>query len=99
MVRVETAYPAHTERVRTGEPYFWNELARYSLMESTDEANIRAVIDRAALLNVNRLRVSLMKPRVADPSRCAEPVYPLARFRFLFGPWMNGRPDDMKDPG
>lgn len=99
MERVETAYPPQMEGVGTGEPYFWNELARYSLMESTDEANIRAVIDRAALLNVNRLRVSLMKPRVANASRFAEPVYPSARFRFLFGPWMNGRPDDMKDPG
>ena len=99
MVRVDAEHPFHFLWEGTGEHYFWNGLTTYALMGWRDESTIRAIIDRAASLKINRLRVSLNGPRVADASRWYEPVKPSPAFHFLFGPWIGAHPGRISDPG
>lgn len=99
LVLVDPAYPAHFLWEGTGEHYFWNGLTTYALMGWQDEDTIHAIIDRAARLKVNRLRVTLVGPGVENAERWYEPVKPSAQFRFLFGPWVGAHPDDVHNPG
>jgi hypothetical protein len=99
LVRVDPDYPNHFIWEGTGEHYFWNGLTTYALMGWQDESSIRAIIERAARLKVNRLRVSLNGPRVTDATRWYEPVVPSEKFRFLFGAWEAPRPDNVTNPG
>jgi hypothetical protein len=91
-------HPFHFRWRGTNEPYYWNGLTTYALMGWQDESYIKKIIDRAANHNVNRLRVTLLGPRVEDASRWYEPVKPSAQFRFLFGPWVAAEPDNVKNP-
>jgi len=99
LVRVDPDYPSHFIWAGTGEHYFWNGLTTYALMGWQDEEQIHAIIDRAAKLKVNRLRVSLNGPRVADASRWYEPLQPSEQFHFLFGPWVAAQPGNIHEPG
>jgi hypothetical protein len=98
LVQVRPLHRAHFLWSGTGEPYYWNGLTTYALMGWTDEARIRAIIDRAARLKVNRLRVTLVGPRVEDASRWYEPLKPSADFKFLFGPWVAKYPERVSNP-
>ena len=99
LVRVDADHPWHFVWEGTGEHYFWNGLTTYALMGWQSDDDIRAVIDRAARLKINRLRVTLNGPRVADATRWYEPLKPSAKFHFLFGPWLGAHPDNIHDPG
>jgi hypothetical protein len=99
LVRVDPAYPGHFLWEGTGEHYYWNGLTTYALMGWQDEEYIHAIIDRAARLKVNRLRVTLNGPRVPDASRWYEPVKPSEKFRFLFGSWVSANPENIGNPG
>jgi hypothetical protein len=96
---VDPEHPFHFICEGTGEHFFWNGLTTSALMGWRDEVHVRQIIDRAARLKINRLRVSLNGPRVPDVSRWYEPVKPSEQFRFLFGPWVGAQPDNVRDPG
>lgn len=98
LVRVDTAYPNHFVWAGTGEHFYWTGLTTYALMGWQDEGYIHSIIDRAARLKINRLRVTLNGPRVPDASRWYEPVKPSEKFRFLFGPWVAADPDNIANP-
>jgi hypothetical protein len=83
----------------TKEHYFWNGLTTYALLGWRDDTYIEKIIDRAARHKVNRLRVTLIGPRVEDASRWYEPVKPSADFQFLFGPWPAADPANITNPG
>jgi len=98
LLRVDPDYPMHFLWSGTGEHYFWNGLTTYALLGWADEDYIKAIIDRAASYEVNRLRVTLVGPRVADASRWYEPVRPSSAFQFLYGPWLADQQDNISDP-
>lgn len=99
LLRVDAEHPTHFVWSGTGEHYFWNGLTTYALLGWKDDGYIGEIIDRAARLKVNRLRVTLVGPRVADASRWYEPVKPSDRFQFLYGPWPAKDPLNIHEPG
>jgi hypothetical protein len=98
LLAVDSEHPFHFKWAGTGERYFWNGLTTYALLGWKDDDYIRQIIDRAASYKVNRLRVTLVGPRVADASRWYEPVKPSERFQFLFGPWPAAEPANVQNP-
>ena len=98
LLQVDPEHPFHFKWAGTGEHYFWNGLTAYALLGWKEDAYIGEIIRRAASLKVNRLRVTLIGPRVADASRWYEPLKPSDRFQFLFGPWPAGDPSNITDP-
>lgn len=98
MLRVDAEHPFHFFWSGTGEHYFWNGLTTYALLGWKDDGYIAQIIRRAASYKVNRLRVTLIGPRVADASRWYEPLKPSDGFQFLFGPWPAGEPGNIHDP-
>lgn len=98
LLRVDPEHPFHFVWSGTDEHYFWNGLTTYALLGWNDDEYIRKIIDRAAAMKVNRLRVTLIGPRVADASRWYEPVKPSSQFHFLFGPWPAGDPGNIPNP-
>lgn len=98
LLALDPEHPFHFVWSGTGEHYFWNGLTTYGLLGWRDERYIAQIIGRAADYSINRLRVSLIGPRVADASRWYEPVKPSDRFRFLFGPWPAADPDNIAQP-
>lgn len=98
LLAVDATFPFHFLWSGTGDHYFWNGLTTYALLGWKDDAYIGEIIDRAAKHKINRLRVSMIGPRVADASRWDEPVKPSDRFQFLFGPWPAGDPANIQDP-
>jgi hypothetical protein len=99
LLAVDPEHPFHFVWSGTGDRYFWNGLTTYALLGWKDDAYIGEIIDRAASHKVNRLRVTLIGPRVADASRWYEPVKPSEKFRFLFGPWPAADPQNVSNPG
>lgn len=98
LLRTDPAHPFHFQWSGTGEHYFWNGMTTYALLGWRDDAYIEKIIDRYAQHKVNRLRVTLVGPRVADASRWYEPLKPSNDFQFLFGPWIAGDPANIENP-
>jgi hypothetical protein len=98
LLAVDPQHPFHFLWSGTGDRYFWNGLTTYALLGWKNDAYIGEIIDRAAAYKVNRLRVTLVGPRVEDASRWYEPVTPSDRFQFLFGPWPAAEPQNVRDP-
>ncbi len=98
LVAVDRENPFHFVWSGTGEHYFWNGLTTYALLGWKDDNYIGEIIQRAARLKINRLRMTLIGPRVADASRWYEPVRPSDQFQFLFGPWPAGEPGNVHAP-
>jgi hypothetical protein len=98
LLAVDAEHPFHFLWSGTGGRYFWNGLTTYALLGWKNDDYIGEIVDRAAAYKVNRLRVSLIGPRVADASRWYEPVKPSEQFRFLFGPWPAADPQNVSNP-
>jgi hypothetical protein len=98
LLAADPEHPFHFLWSGTGDRYFWNGLTTYGLLGWKDDDYVGRIIDRAAGYKVNRLRVTLVGPRVADASRWYEPVKPSDRFQFLFGPWPAEDPANVSDP-
>jgi len=100
LVRVDKEHPWHFLWEGTGEHFFWNGTTTYALIGWRDDAVIRESIDRLAKLQVNRLRVALIPPRVKGGMQWFEPtVTNDAHFTFCVNAWPAARPDDVNDPG
>jgi hypothetical protein len=98
LLAVDPQHPFHFLWSGTGDRYFWNGLTTYALLGWKDDDYIGRIVDRAASYKVNRLRVTLIGPRVADGSRWYEPLKPSEQFQFLFGPWPAADPQNVSNP-
>jgi hypothetical protein len=82
----------------TGEPFFWNGTTAY-MMAGLSESEMLAAVDRMGRLGVNHLRVALCPTRQKDGGRWYEPqVAPDETFSYLYGPWLDRRPDSQTEP-
>jgi len=99
-VQVDQEHPWHFVYAGTGEHFFWNSTTTYALAAWRDERVIRESLDRLARLRINRIRVSLIPPRVKSGMQWKEPeVTSNGWFSFCLNVWPAQRPDDVDNPG
>lgn len=98
LLRTDADYPFHFQWSGTEEHFFYNSTTAYCLA-GWEEPEIEHHLERLHKREVNRVRVALSPPRVLDGQTWKEPVYPSARFTFLYGPWLTARPESVDDPG
>lgn len=97
LLGVDEEYPFHFVWRGTGEHCFINGTTAYCMAGLSEEL-IRSALNRLAQLGINRVRVSLSPPRVADGGAWFEPVKPREGFTFLYGPWVAANPNSVEDP-
>lgn len=99
LLQADPDYPFHFRWSASGEHFFWNATTAY-MMAGCSEPVIEESLARLASLGINRVRVSLCPSRQRDGGRWYEPqVKPGPDFHYLYGPWLQARPDSQSDPG
>ena len=87
VLRVDPEHPYHFQWAGTGEHFFLNGTTAYWLLGNSDDADIRAAIDRFATHKITRIRVAL-NGRTTGGERWFEPkVTDSDKFRFNLQPW------------
>lgn len=99
LLRVDPQFPFHFVWSASGEHFFWNGTTAY-LLAGCSDAVMQETLVRLASLGINRIRVALSPSRQKDGGRWYEgQVKPGPDFHYLYGPWLQARPESVADPG